>query len=309
MSYGTVKAFASPGWRLTVPGGPPGGHYKGFTHSESAGTDLLPQEQYEQDREDGMSSHDLVHATQRNPRGVYRSAAEVPPRPNASGSAMTYRGFQTKRHAGTSVAPGSFPADFFETLEDAFLEGADSGLGLLRYEANGGDYYPFRSEMIMRGEQTYVRPDPPMPVDPDYTGPVGPVLPGPPVLWHTPSPGPTSVVPQPPATPLPLPPAPSVPVVTTPPISPAPAPVVSTNQVVPLNDGSGNWLNLSTGTIVPASAVVQNPATGQMSAPSSGAVSGAMSWLEEKTIFSAFPNWGVIAGGLLLASMMFKGKR
>ena len=291
MSYGTVKAFAEPGWRLTVPGGPPGGHYKGFTHSESAGTDLLPQDQYEQDREDGMSSHDLVHATQRNPRGVYRSAAEVPPRPNASGSAMTYRGFQTKRHAGTSVAPGSFPADFFETLEDAFLEGADSGLGLLRYEANGGDYYPIRSSIRIIG-----------PYDDS-----GPVLPGPPVLWHTPSPGPTSVVAQPPATPLPLPPAPSVPVVSAPPISPAPAPVVATNQVVPLNDGS--WLNLSTGTIVPASAVVQNPATGQMSAPSSGPVSGAMSWLEEKTIFSAFPNWGVIAGGLLLASMMFKGKR
>ena len=288
MSYGTVKAFAESGWRLTVPGGPPGGHYKGFTHSESAGTDLLPQDQYEQDREDGMSSHDLVHASQRNPCGVYRSAAEVPPRPNASGSAMTYRSFQTKRHAGTSVAPGSFPADYFETMEDAFLEG--TGLGLLPMRYDGDGYAAPHSEMILRGPY---------------------IFPGPMPMWHEPptGPGPTSVVAQPPATPLPLPPAPSVPVVSAPPISPAPAPVVSTNQVVPLNDGSGNWLNLSTGTIVPASAVVQNPATGQMSAPSSGAVSGAMSWLEEKTIFSAFPNWGVIAGGLLLASMMFKGKR
>lgn len=276
-----------------------------------------------------MSSHDMVHASERNPRGVYRSAAEVPPRPNASGAAMTYRGFQTKKHAGTAVAPGSFPADYFETLEDAFLE----GLGLV------APFDPWRDLIVRRGVFTNgdgpVLPGPmpvynprpnTVPCSPgdmamenahwDSTAcrwvpnlPVAP-LPAQTVVPTPPSPGPTSIVNQPPATPIPLPPAPSIPVASAPPISPTPAPIVATNQAVPLNDGSGNWLNLSTGTVIPASAVVQNPATGQMTAPSTGgSVAGAMSWLEQNTIFSAFPNWGVLAGGLLLASMMFKGKR
>ena len=143
-AYKDAGAFAYPGWRLTVPGGPAGGHYKGFTHTQSAGTDIPPNDDYEQDREDGMSSHDMVHASPRNPRGVYRSPAEVPPRPNASGSAHTYRSYQTQRHAGTSVAPGSFPAPFTESGEDdcvpSYQPGNLSGFGYAPVEYGPGNF-------------------------------------------------------------------------------------------------------------------------------------------------------------------------
>jgi len=330
-----------------VPGGPAGGHYKGFTHTQAAGTDILPQDQYEQDREDGMSSHDAVHASPRNPRGVYRSSAEVPPRPNASGAAMTYRGYQTQRDAGTSVAPGSFPAPFEETDEDAFLsryaEHASllEGLGLRivgEFTDGGsvwdpigpvgvtpGQCYPEDAMMAnAHWDSTLCQwvPDAPLQdagvlplIRPntiacrDYAAPPpgyyyqsrGTDANGCRILTLVPETGATSRVNQPPTTPLPLPPSPAVPVVTAPPISPRPSSVVATNQVVPLNDGSGNYVNVSTGAIVPASAVAQNPATGQLN------VSSALSWLEEHSLFSSFPNWGVVAAGLLAASM-FMGK-
>jgi hypothetical protein len=300
-AYTATEHFAYPGWRLTVPGGPAGGHYKGFTHTQAAGTDLLPQDQYEQDREDGMSSHDPVHASPRNPRGVYRSSAEVPPRPNASGSAMTYRGFQTQRHAGTSVAPGSFPAQFEETDEDAFL--AQHHPALAGLDA----FTPLRPGTV------------PTPISQLVRGGVyssgGPVWPGPPRLWNwgypdappeaPPDSGATSTVRQPPALPYPLPPSPRIIEYVAPPVSPRPAPVVATHDVVP--DGHGNYIDVSTGDTVSASVLEQNPATGQVTA-APGASSGFMSWLQENTIFSALPNWGVLAGGLLAASMLM-GKR
>jgi hypothetical protein len=276
-AYREGKNFAYPGWRLTVPGGPAGGHYKGFTHTQAAGTDLLPQDQYEQDREDGMSSHDLATASPLNPRGVYRSSAEVPPRPNASGAAMTYRGFQTARHAGTSVAPGSFPADYFDTPEDQFIpEGSHvHGMGLL-----------------------------PIMVDTPYP----PLHAIGPIMAYPPRNGATSVVNQPPPTPVPLPPAQAVPVVTAPPVSPTPAPIVATNEVVPLNDGSGNYVNISTGAIVPASSIVQNPATGQLTVAST-AFSTGLNWLEQSTIFPSVPNWGVLGAGIVAAMLLMGRKR
>jgi hypothetical protein len=317
-AYRATENFAYPGWRLTVPGGPAGGHYKGFTHTEATGTDIPPNDQYEMDREDGMSSHDPVHASLRNPRGVYRSSGEVPPRPNASGAAMTYRGFQTARHPGTSIAPGSFPAPFEETDEDAFLsrygEHASmlEGLGLVRYplqfESNGGgpqpwnfglpDVAPIRPQTVACGVE-HAAPPPGYHYEAAGTDANGCTI------FHLvkdPQSGATSVVNQPPATPAPLPPSPSVPVYTAPPVSPTPAPIVATNEVVPLNDGSGNYVNVSTGAVIPASAIAQNPATGQLTA------SSALSWLEQNTLWSALPNWGVLAGGAVLAMMLF-GKR
>jgi len=347
-AYQSVPAFAYPGWRLSVPGGPAGGHYKGFTHTQAAGTDIPPQDQYEQDREDGMSSHDLAHATMRNPRGVYRSSAEVPPRPNASGYAHTYRSFQTRRHPGTSVAPGSFPADFVVSDEDAFLARfGPHGLGVMLprealFDGGGGLIGPYdpgsvgpivRGPFQYAGSATATAPPvaAPVPARPNVctTPSVTPngqhwevagvdsfgctfynLVPDaaaapPPAPPQT---GATSVVNQPPASPAPLPPSPSVPVFVAPPVSPTPAPTVATNQVIPLNDGSGNYLNLSTGSIVPASAVAQNPATGQLTASLSSAASGALSWLEQNSIFSAVPNWMVLSGGVLLASMLGGGK-
>jgi len=332
MPYQGVVDFAYPGWRLTVPGGPAGGHYKGFTHTQAAGTTILPEDDYETDRGDGMSSHDAVHASQRNPRGVYRSSGEVPPRPNASGSAHTYRGFQTRRHAGTSVAPGSFPADYKETGEDDFLSLAEnavhyftpkdaiSSLLGMPFESFVGDGPVSRtgSEMItfqprpintsgpilyQGGPLTYTPPN-------TVAAPATPPTSITPVA-AAPSTGATSTVNQPPGTLAPAPPSPAIPVYTAPPVSPAPAPTVATNEVVPLNDGSGNYINLSTGQTIPASAVTQNLATMQLTAaPSTGLTeAGIMSWLQSPSAISpSIPNWGLVAAAAVAASMLM-GKR
>lgn len=313
-AYQSVVDFAYPGWRLTVPGGPAGGHYKGFTHTEASGTTILPQDDYETDRGDGMSSHDEVHASPRNPRGIYRSSGEVPPRPNASGSAATYRGIQTRRHAGTSVAPGSFPADFKETGEDDFLSLAENaphyfkpsdvvssllGAGFID---NGGVSLrvPFKESCPAWGCG-------PMPGPAQFYNPPNTVTaPAPVSAAPLPSTGATSVVNQPAATPAPAPPSPSIPVYTAPPVSPAPSPTVATNEVVPLNDGSGNYLNVSTGQAVPASAVAQNLATMQLTA---APTSGIMAWLQAPSAISpSIPNWGLVAAAAAAAAM-FMGKR
>jgi hypothetical protein len=328
-AYQGVVDFAYPGWRLTVPGGPAGGHYKGFTHTQAAGTTILPEDDYETDRGDGMSSHDAVHASQRNPRGVYRSSGEVPPRPNASGSAHTYRGFQTRRHAGTSVAPGSFPADYKETGEDDFLSLAENavhyftpkdaissllGMGLVARESFVGDgpvseMVPYRPGgygsigpiLYQGGPLTYTPPN-------TVAAPATPPTAITPVVAAPPSTGATSTVNQPPGTLAPAPPSPAIPVYTAPPVSPAPAPTVATNEVVPLNDGSGNYINLSTGQTIPASAVTQNLATMQLTA-APGSSAGIMSWLEQPSaIYPSIPNWGLVAAAAVAASMLM-GKR
>jgi hypothetical protein len=334
-AYQGVVDFAYPGWRLTVPGGPAGGHYKGFTHTQAAGTTILPEDDYETDRGDGMSSHDAVHASQRNPRGVYRSSGEVPPRPNASGSAHTYRGFQTRRHAGTSVAPGSFPADYKETGEDDFLSLAEnavhyftpkdaiSSLLGMPFESFVGDGPVSRtgSEMIPYQPTRAICPAwgcGPAPIERlTYTPPPPNTVAAPAPILATsgtgdgiapPSTGATSTVNQPPGTLAPAPPSPAIPVYTAPPVSPAPAPTVATNQVVPLNDGSGNYVNLSTGQIIPASAVTQNLATMQLTA-APGSSAGIMSWLEQPSaIYPSIPNWGLVAAAAVAASMLM-GKR
>jgi hypothetical protein len=297
-AYRGTQHFAYPGWRITVPGGPAGGHYKGFTHTQAAGTDLLPQDQYEQDREDGMSSHDAVHASLRNPRGVYRSSGEVPPRPNASGAAMTYRGFQTKRHAGTSVAPGSFPADYFDTGEDQFIPDAGSVHGL-------GDLVDLDLGLLPVMVDRY--PVVHAPILPVVHTPFPPLQPIGPIMAYPPRNGATSVVNQPQPTLYPLPPAQQVGAPSMPPVSPTPAPIVATNEVVPLQDGSGNFVNVSTGAIVPASSVTQNPATGQLTTT----MSAISNWFMESTLIPGLPNWGIAAGvaGLALLFMGGKGHR
>jgi hypothetical protein len=295
-AYQDTPAFAYPGWRLTVPGGPAGGHYKGFTHNYSAGTAIEAGDEYEADRAAGASSHDAVHASPRNPRGVYRSSGEVPPRPNASGSAQTYRGFQTRRHAGTSVAPGSFPAPFDVTGEDAFLA-AHPGMGDLGYinarmvMSDGWsptDVAPPHVNFRVASEAPPSRPNvvadaPPYGID----VPPGYVY----VRTTSPATGATNVVNQPP--PALTAPAPTVNVPNAPPISPAPAPVVASPVVVP--DGSGSYLRVSDGSTVSPSDVYENPATGQLQA-TVGAGSGISNWLTQNSIWSAVPNWTLLAG-------------
>ena len=329
-AYRGADAFAYPGWRLTVPGGPAGGHYKGFTHTQAAGTTILPEDQYELDRGDGMSSHDTVYASRRNPRGIYRSSAEVPPRANASGKAHVLRSFQTQRHAGTSVAPGSFPADYFQTNEDDVLSLAQNAPKYLNPEAvlaqnlfglGAMEIMPYRAGVECPAwgcgappTPTILRPNTtacPLVMPPGSTCVDGQIVYGseaPPVapIASLPVTGATSSVAQPAPTPTPAPPSPSV-YYTPPPISPTPAPIVATNEVIPLNDGSGNYINVSTGQIVPASAVSQNLATMQITA-STGVATDPMAWLESSSIISGVPNWGLLAAGLAAAALLM-GKR
>lgn len=120
-AYQSVPDFAYPGWRLRIPGGPAGGHYKGFLYNYMT-PEIPAADQYEADRNAGAASHDAAIAPASAPRGVYRSPGEVPPRPNASGRSMVFRGYQVQRHPGTSEAPGAFPAPFVETPEDFFID-------------------------------------------------------------------------------------------------------------------------------------------------------------------------------------------
>ena len=289
-AYIETDHFAYPGWRLTVPGGPAGGHYKGFTHNYSVGTSIEPGDEYEADRSAGASSHDAVHATPRNPRGIYRSSGEVPPRPNASGSAHTYTGFQTARHAGTSVAPGSFPAPFEVTDEDAFLAELPSGeLGYIN------------ARMIMSDGWAPIYNPPARPNT--TTAPVSQLMVAR-EYFSAPSTGATSVVNQPP--PVINPPAPSVAAPAPPPTSPAPAPVVASPAVV--RDSSGNYIRVSDGSYISPSDVYENPATGQLQA-SVGAGSGAASWLTQNSLWSAVPNWTLLAGAAAVLLLTGRGRR
>jgi hypothetical protein len=298
--YRDGRHFAYPGWRLRLPGGPAGGHYKGFTHTQAAGTDIPPGDNYEQDREDGMSSSDSVHASLSNPRGVYRSSGEVPPRPNASGSAHTFRSFQRQHHPGQAVAPGSFPADFVETNEDDFLPARPNTVSTTMAGWLGATSQMMISDGELFPGSGRVCPawgcgGPPI----IWNREVSPQPSVPPVVIMPPATGATSVVNQPAPTPVPLPPAQSIPVATVPPVSPTPAPIVATNEVVPLNDGSGNYVNISTGAIVPASTVTQNLATMQLTTGS--AVAGQLIPLQDGSGNYLNPQTGAVIPGAAIS--------
>ena len=78
----SVQEFAYPGWRLTTPGGPPGGQYHGYPgHAEMA--DTAPDDEYRLKRYLGLPFYDPSSVSPRNPRGVYRGSGEPgPKRPN-----------------------------------------------------------------------------------------------------------------------------------------------------------------------------------------------------------------------------------
>lgn len=299
-AYRDSGAFAYPGWRLTVPGGPAGGHYKGFTHNYSEGTAIGtvadPNDDYELARAKGLAAHDPIHTHPNAPRGVYRSPAEVPPRANASGSAMTYRGFQTRRHAGTSVAPGSFPAPFYETGEDILA----TMLGYIPAKYDGD--YPMPGPAQTKPGSVYT-------AVPSGTAPAPGYIHyyGPPVLnvKYVPKNGATSTVPQP-ATPpavshMQLPaPAPSVPAATPPGgTMPALAPAPSVPSGIVNQDASGNFVD-AFGNVYASSDVSLDPTTNQYrvhpgSTPST--MASVTSWLSSHSIYSAWPNWYFLAGG------------
>jgi hypothetical protein len=280
-AYQEVPAFAYPGWRLRIPGGPAGGHYKGFTHNYST-PQIEAQDQYEADRNAGAASHDIAHASPRSPRGVYRGPAEVPPRPNASGNAIqTYGGAQRQRHAGTSIAPGSFPAPFTETGEDAFLSPAQlqdsglEGLGMSPNQSGGGWFF----------QRWQPHPLPPVHIAP----PLPPVHIAPGTVQMIPSPGSgaTSVVAQP--LPILLPPNNSIVPWSVPPVSPRPGPTVAAppDAYMPANQ---------TASAAPPLAVASSP-------------TDFSTWLDQQSLLTGVANKWVLGGAILAFVMLRKGHR
>jgi len=299
--YSPVQAFAYPGWRLTLPCGPPGGHQKGFTAANAAGTSAPHKNAYEADRHAGVAAHDSSHIHPRNPRGVYRGPAEVPPRSNASGSTNVSSSFQIQRHAGTSVAPGSFPVDYYETPEDFFFD--NNSLDQASVAAN-----PVHFGLLPINEN-YDRPMPEARYI--YRPPARPniVAAQPLAINSYAGVGATSTVAQPAPTPLPATPAPTVSVAAPVPISPAPAPVVNSNALIPMGDGSGNYINVSTGAIVPASQIVIGTNGQPQIAPGATLnLTSALAWFQQSTLFSGVPNYYVVGGAVLALAMLSGGK-
>ncbi len=292
--YTKAPSLAWSGWRLRVPGGPYGGQYHGYIASDdvvdgvgwpagreeifrpadsTAGLGSLPTDPWDPNwggialqEGDTLSDH------------VYRSPAELRPRPNASGGVNVVRGFQRERSAGFAVAPGNY-----------------RGLGYQTYIA---------PEVYRPGVLPVRIANPPIIV----------ARPAPrPILFNPPGEsGATSAVPQPP----PASPAP-VHVVADPmacasgqyrdaagnctsdwhnpyvlylPQSPRPAPTVqaSPEDFLP-----------SQGQAVP----------GITPGAAGGASSGLTDWLASQSLITGFPNWGVVLAGVLAAKVLLGGRR
>lgn len=123
-AYTTAPALAWAGWRLRIPGGPIGGQYHGYI----APDDVV-------DKYGWPAGHSEIFRPMDNPHNlgiypwhtwdagwhgtpleegetvsdfVYRSPAEVRPRPNASGGVNVVRAVQQLRTPGYAVAPGNY---------------------------------------------------------------------------------------------------------------------------------------------------------------------------------------------------------
>lgn len=138
-AYSTAPLLAWSGWRLRIPGGPYGGQYHGFIAPDDtvdhygwpAGHDetfrpidnrqnlghvgIYPWHHWDHGwhgtpLEEGQTVSDMV----------YRSPAEIRPRPNASGGINVVRAVQHERTPGYAVAPGNYktlgamPAEFYQ---------------------------------------------------------------------------------------------------------------------------------------------------------------------------------------------------
>jgi hypothetical protein len=118
--------LAWSGWRLGIPGGPDGGQYHGFIGPDSRGfrtanlQEIGPEAPHGEEGPPAPPSSGPWASPWWGGTGlsegenvsdfVYRSSAELRPRPNASGGANTVRAFQEERTAGFAVAPGNYKA-------------------------------------------------------------------------------------------------------------------------------------------------------------------------------------------------------
>jgi hypothetical protein len=120
--YTCVPPFAWSGWRLRIPGGPVGGQYHGFIAADSHGWPGGHDEISSPDH-GSLGDVDIVsdpwnpvwggtvlREGQQNSDHVFRTSAEMRPRPNASGGANVVHGFQRRRTAGFAEAPGNYRA-------------------------------------------------------------------------------------------------------------------------------------------------------------------------------------------------------
>jgi hypothetical protein len=307
--YVAAPALAWSGWRLQIPGGPEGGQYHGYTGDDSDQVETASTLCGVGD--DPVWGGTALHEGQTLSDHVYRSPGEVRPRANASGNANAMWEYQTKRSPGYAESPGNYHA---LGMQIPFSDAVSRGL-VNDPCVNAGSGESYCRQSI--ASQTYYVPDPaPVPVP-------APVLSQSPQMgWPAGATEPTLPVMKPPTqicpdfmiacpsgstvkyatdacrTPSCVPnlntvaqPSPdtqvnpnTVSVYTVPPISPSPAPTVA------------------------ASAADYLPATGQ---PLPGAAAlpttDVGSWLTQSSIWSAVPNWVLVAGGALL--LFRRGKK
>lgn len=127
-SYSVAPSFAWAGWRLRVPGAPPGGggQYHGYLASDDvvdgygwpAGHAEIYRPSHPQEALGIYPWHHWDHGWHgtaykegETPSDmVFRGPAEVRPRPNASGGVNVVRAVQTMRTPGYAVAPGNYKA-------------------------------------------------------------------------------------------------------------------------------------------------------------------------------------------------------
>jgi hypothetical protein len=241
---------------------------------------------------------------------VYRSSAEVAPRPNASGGVNTVRALQTARSAGYAEAPGNY-AYLGGHRESRVLPPGVRGLAAPIMSADSGAVNVVAVPQNRMGPAIRASAG-----DAVVTKAVDEVCPSwgcgvnPPMLpWRSPEPlypwGATATVPQPPP--------PQVPMV---------SPVTAGGDCAAgyYRDAAGNctndWHNpyslnlppVGPAPTVPASPADFLPSQGQVVPGVTPGTSSIMDWLSSSSIWSAVPN-GVLVGGLALAMFALGGKR
>lgn len=307
--YLAVPPFAWSGWRLRIPGGPIGGQYHGFIAADGKGWPNGQDEISSPPTADSAAGLGDVEVTsepwdpvwggtvlregQDNSDFVFRSSAEMRPRPNASGGANVVHGYQRRRSAGFAEAPGNYRA-----------LGLIPGTVLPRMNAinpnivnNPNAPRPVIHELseenprvmtTASGQQVINVNGQDVPVGSTTSGVAVPMAPHVNIVRSilAPAYGATSVVAQPP---LPTGPAQNLVAYQTPPTSPQPSPTVaagpsnfvpSTGQPLPVTPGAAWQPNVQ----YPLGSVVTDPNGNFQTAVSVG-TSGA-----------AAPSWGTVLG-------------
>ncbi len=279
-AYTKAPPLAWAGWRLRVPGGPPGGQYHGYL-GDLSGRGIVLRE--------GETLTDYV----------YRAPGEMRPRPNASGGAQTVREYQTRRHAGQAVAPGSFLGLVDPLVADG-SRGSDGGGGMVPDDG----WMPNDIVAPLPGEPWPKWQKGPLP---GYPWPTSPIY-FPEDLIPSHGSGATSVVTQPPPTLLPTPPAPAIYDFTVPPISPRPAPTVAAkpSDFLP---SQGQTLETWAQPLPPSYRVEIGPDGQYRIVVGQGAGQTFADWMEAETIWTGVKNKWVTLGGVIVGALILRGRR